>query len=134
MKINLLLFCFFASLIIFLSNCQSNPYQQSKGLYNYYCANCHMEDGTGLKGIIPPLKGADYVKTDPLRTACIIRYGIQGAVIVNDTTYNQPMAAIPELTEFEITNIINYINQAWGNDFKYVKFEEVKERLERCNN
>ncbi len=93
-----------------------------------------MEDGTGLPGIIPPLKGADYLKEDPLRAACIVRYGMEGTVVVNDTTYNQPMPGIPEnkISAFEITNIINYINQAWGNDYGYVGYVEVKERLEAC--
>lgn len=120
--------------IIFLSDCQSNPYEQSKGLYTYFCANCHMEDGTGLKGLIPPLKGADYVKADPLRMACMIRQGMEGPVIVNGITYNQPMPAIREdkITAFEITNIINYINQAWGNDYGFVKYEDVKKSLEEC--
>ena len=93
-----------------------------------------MEDGTGLPGVIPPLKGADYLKTDPLRAACIIRYGMEGAVVVNDTTYNQPMPGIPEdkISAFEITNIINYINQAWGNDYGYVNYVDVKKQLEAC--
>ncbi len=91
-----------------------------------------MSDGTGLRGLIPPLANADYIKTDPLRMACIIRYGMAGEVIVNDTTYNQAMAGVPELSDFEITNVINYINQAWGNNYGYVKFQDVKQALENC--
>lgn len=134
MKTKLLLLFFLACLVLVFSTCQSNPYEQSQGLYKYFCANCHMEDGTGLKGLIPPLKGADYLQTDPLRVACIVRKGIDGPIVVNDTTYNQPMPALREdkITAFEITNIINYINQAWGNDYGFVKYEEVKKRLEEC--
>jgi mono/diheme cytochrome c family protein len=135
MKIQLPLLVFILIFITFSNNCQSNPYAQSEGLYNHYCANCHMEDGTGLKGLIPPLKGADYLQADPLRAACIIRYGMNSPVTVNDTTYTQPMPAIPEreLSDFEITNILNYINQAWGNDFGYVQYESVKKKLESCS-
>ena len=93
-----------------------------------------MEDGTGLKNLIPPLKGADFVKADPLRIACIVRKGMEGPVTVNGITYNQPMPGLREdkISAFEITNIINYINQAWGNDYGYVGYEEVKRKLEEC--
>lgn len=130
----LLAFNFAGLFILTLSTCQSNVYEQGEGLYHYFCANCHMDDGTGLKGLIPPLRGADYVKADPLQIACIVRNGLQGAVTVNDTTYNQVMPALKEtqISAFEIANIINYINQAWGNDFGYVKYEAVKKRLAAC--
>lgn len=131
-KLATLLFC--SLLALTLSTCQSNPYVQGEGLYHYFCANCHMDDGTGLQGLIPPLKGADYLQSDPLRAVCIIRNGLEGAVTVNDTTYNQVMPALPEgkISAFEITNIINYVNQAWGNNYGYVEYEAVKKRLETC--
>lgn len=134
MKFSIPTFIFLAGILFFLSDCQKNPYEQSEGLYHYFCANCHMDDGTGLPGIIPPLKGSDFVKADPLQIACIVRHGLEGNVTVNDTTYNQPMPALKEheITDFEITNIINYINQAWGNDYGYVGYLEVKARLEKC--
>ncbi len=91
-----------------------------------------MEGGEGLRGVIPPIAGADYIKNNPIGIACIIRKGMEGEVLVNDTTYNQPMAAIPQLNDVEITNIINYICQAWGNDCGMVKLEEVKQALALC--
>jgi mono/diheme cytochrome c family protein len=91
-----------------------------------------MEDGSGLEGNIPPLAGADYVKNDPLATACITRKGISGEMVVNGVTYQTPMPAVTELSEFEITNVINYINHAWGNDYGVVKLEDVRAALEAC--
>jgi len=91
-----------------------------------------MEDGTGLKGIIPPLAGSDYLKNNPLDVACIIRYGMEGEVVVNGKTYNQPMAGIHYVTDTEIANIINYINHAWGNDYGMVDFKEMRIRLKEC--
>lgn len=125
---------FSACFLLFLSTfaCQSQPYKQGEILYNNFCANCHMEDGSGLKGNIPPLAQADYVRDNPLATACIVRRGMTGEIVVNGVTYNQPMAAIRELSEFEITNVINYINHAWGNDYGVVKLEDVRAELEAC--
>ena len=112
--------------------CNDNPYKQGRGLYTTQCASCHMEDGSGLEGAIPPLAQADYVKEDPLRMACIIRVGQNDTIIVNGRTYNQPMAGNIALSEFQITNIINYINHAWGNDYGVVKLEDVRNLLDAC--
>lgn len=123
-----------AGLWLLLGNegCQSNRYKQGAILYTNFCASCHMEDGTGLEGVIPPLAGTDYVARNPAQVACVIRYGLSDTIVVNERQYNQPMAAIPKLSEFEITNVINYINQAWGNDYGYVSLEKVKEALRGC--
>lgn len=112
--------------------CQSEPFKQGKILYTNFCANCHMDDGSGLEGIYPPLANADYIAEDPLKMVCIIRNGMEGEIVVNGKTYNQPMEGIPQLTEFEISNIINYINQAWGNEYGFVKMGNIRTQLENC--
>lgn len=119
--------------VLLFSDCQDNPYKQGKSLYQNYCANCHMDDGSGLEGIIPPLAHADYLKDHQDKLACITRYGMVGAVAVNGETYNNAMPGVPELSPFQITNVINYINHAWGNDYGLAKYEEVKAALEQCN-
>lgn len=118
--------------VIFPTACQDNPYKQGKILYQNFCANCHMDDGTGLQGVIPPLAGADYLALSGARSACVIRYGLEGEIVVNGKTYNQAMAGIDVLTEFEIANVINYIHHAWGNDFGYVKMEDIRSALDSC--
>ncbi len=125
------LMCSLAS--IWLISCEGNPYKQGAILYENFCVNCHMEDGSGLEGLIPPLAGADYLKENNLQTACIIRKGISDTILVNGRQYTDPMAGIPQLSDFEINNIINYINHAWGNDYGYVKLEDVRQTLENCN-
>ncbi len=119
-------------LVLALAACGESHFHQGENLYVTHCANCHMEDGTGLGDLIPPLAGADYLRDNPLKIACIIRHGMTGEVVVNGKTYNNPMAGIPGLTEFQIANIINYINQAWGNDYGYVKLADIRRALEEC--
>jgi len=115
-----------------LFSCQGETYKQGAILYTIFCANCHMEDGSGLIGNIPPLAQADFIQNDPARMACIIKYGLKDTIIVNGQSYHQPMAGIPKLTEFEIANIINYINHAWGNDYGYVRMDKIRTELEDC--
>lgn len=112
--------------------CEDRTHAQGEVLYQYYCANCHMDDGTGLRGNIPPLANADYIKTDPVRMACIIRNGLVGEIVVNGKSYNNPMAGYPELNQYQIANIINYINQAWGNDFGFSNPREIEAALRGC--
>jgi mono/diheme cytochrome c family protein len=115
-----------------LTDCGQQPYRQGQILYENFCANCHMADGTGLAGNIPPLAGADYLRDQQDKIPCIIRYGLEVPIVVNGVTYENPMAGIPELNDVEIANVINYINQAWGNDFGYVPLDTVRAALKQC--
>jgi len=125
----LAIFVFFA-LSVF--SCELKTYEHGEILYENFCANCHMEDGTGLVGIIPPLAGADFLGLYPDQLPCIIKKGMKGEITVNGRQYNTEMTGVPQLTEFEITNVINYINTAWGNDFPIVKHLDVRQALEEC--
>jgi mono/diheme cytochrome c family protein len=91
-----------------------------------------MDDGTGLPGIIPPLMGSDYLSEQQPALPCLIRNGIEGLMVVNGRSYQTAMPGIPQLTEFEITNVINYVNTAWGNAIPPVRHPDVREQLENC--
>ena len=119
-------------LLLVANSCKDTPFQQGKILYQNFCANCHMDDGSGLEGLIPPVAQADYYKENVLKSACLIRYGMEGPVEVNGRTYNQPMPGTDRLTEFEIANILNYISEAWYDDLPYVKLEDVRAVLDSC--
>jgi len=119
--------------VMMLWACENQQsYRQGESLYKTHCASCHIDDGLGLRGVIPPLAGSDYLARDPAGTACIIRNGLQSEITVNGITYKEPMAAIPQLSDFQIANIINYINSAWGNDLGYVSVPEIRKRLVGC--
>lgn len=121
-----------ALLILLTQNCQQEAYQQGKNLYVAYCENCHMADGSGLGANIPPLAQADYLRDNQDKLACIIRNGISEPLMVNGTLYEEPMPGVPQLTEFQIANIINYLNHAWGNDYGFVKVDQLRDQLEKC--
>jgi hypothetical protein len=92
-----------------------------------------MENGEGLKGIIPPLAQVDYLSKYRSELPCIIRKGQKGLIVVNGIEYNQQaMLPIPKLTEFEITNILNYVGTSWGNTEKLFTVEEVRDGLNKC--
>ena len=118
-------------LIVAVTGCQQQ-YPQGKSLYLTYCANCHMEDGTGLGSWIPPLNGSDYLQISRSNVPCIIRYGSSGGNTVNGILYKQPMPSFRNLNEVELSNLINYINTAWDNDFPETSPAEVTSALSLC--
>ena len=130
-KATLLLFAITAGLS---GSCGKKSFRQGEILYANFCSNCHMPDGSGLGGNIPALVGSELVAKQPGAVACAIRYGLAGSPAVNGQAPGQPMPAIPKLSDFEIANIINYINHSWGNDFGYVQIGEVRDALEKCVN
>ena len=73
------------------AGCNREPYPQGKILYENFCVNCHMDNGSGLEGLIPPVVGSDYVQNQIGGTACIIRNGREEPMEVNGRRYAQPM-------------------------------------------
>lgn len=115
-----------------LNACQKNPYTEGQLLYNKYCSNCHMEDGTGLGTLIPPLANSDFLVNADLAVVCIIKHGISGKMLVNDVEYDNIMSGNNQLSPVEITNIANYIHNAWGNKREFISLEKVKSILIEC--
>ena len=109
----------FIFLIILLST--SSLAQQSSGdsymrgqmLYVDFCVRCHLPDGTGETGLIPPLANADFLQ-DIQATVQSIKYGIHGPITVNGVIYNNTMAPMG-LENVEIADVTNYILNSWGN-------------------
>ena len=109
----------FIFLIILLST--SSLAQQSSGdsymrgqmLYVDFCVRCHLPDGTGETGLIPPLANADFLQ-DIQATVQSIKYGIHGPITVNGVIYNNTMAPMG-LGNDEIADVTNYILNSWGN-------------------
>jgi mono/diheme cytochrome c family protein len=102
---------------------------QGKVIYDNLCANCHQKDGTGLGMLIPPLAGADYLKQDIDRTIHIIKYGLEGDIMVNGIHFNQPMPPNLQLTTLEIAQIATYIYNVWGHNKGLITAKDVEEYI-----
>jgi cytochrome c len=111
--------------------CQ-NANSEGEKLYKEYCANCHMDDGKGLEGLIPPLAQSDYLQYKKNQLACLIQNGLNEKMVVNGREYEGKMPANPKLSEVEIANILNYIQNAWGNKAEFISIQTVKDELKNC--
>jgi mono/diheme cytochrome c family protein len=106
---------------------------QGQRLYTTHCSNCHQQNGEGLGKLFPPLAQADYLLENPEKVICGIKNGIIGEVVVNGTSYNQPMPANTQLTDLEIAQIMTYIGNSWGNEMGLFRTAEVRKALDGCN-
>jgi len=120
------------SVFLLPASCEQQPYRMGERLYKVHCANCHMDGGEGLGALIPPLAGSDYLASNRNRLACMIRYGLKDTIVVNGKTYAEQMAPNDKLSDIQITNVVNYVLQSWGNQLQPLTFEEVEASLAKC--
>jgi cytochrome c oxidase cbb3-type subunit II len=104
------------------------PAFNGKTLYSTNCQSCHQENGEGLKGAFPPIKGSPIVNGEDLELYVDIimngydaraEYGVMAAVGTNMNFNEQQVAAI-----------INYERSSWGNMAKKVSPEEIKKIMD----
>lgn len=99
--------------------------KRGKLVYEDFCVTCHLPNGEGIKGVFPPLANSDYLIKNREGSIRAIKYGQSGEIIVNGVIYNNTMAPMG-LTDDEIADVMNYINNTWGNSSKkMVTKEEV---------
>jgi len=135
------------ALIFFLNACQLDSQKREERillnqyrvhgqlLYIQHCSNCHQVDGTGLKKLIPPLAGSDYLSNEESQVICGIKYGMEGPIRVNGVTYNFGMPPNQSLTNLEIAEILTYVTTEWGNSASdIVKVNQVVKALKECTN
>ncbi|MEC4094009.1 cbb3-type cytochrome c oxidase subunit II [Myroides odoratimimus] len=110
---------------------QTKTALDGKNLYMNNCAACHQANGEGLSGAFPPLKNSAIVTGDNLQLFVDIimngydareEYGVMPAVGTN-----------ANWTEEEVTAIVNYERNNWGNKSPLVTVEEVKQIMDYIN-
>jgi len=98
---------------------------RGKDVYGSYCITCHMEQGEGIESVYPPLAKSDYLMADKKRSITTVLKGLTGEIKVNDKIYNMDMTSF-DLTDQEVSDVLNYIRNSFGNKGAAVTPEEVK--------
>lgn len=106
---------------------------KGKKLYTNHCAQCHQEEGEGIGKLYPPIKDSDYLAQHFGNLPCIIRNGMHERITVNGKQYDYKMFAIPELGDYDIAAICNYIAFTWqiGNG-EIITKEKVTKLTKSC--
>ena len=99
--------------------------ERGKEIYNTQCITCHMEKGEGIESVFPPLAKSDYLMADKARSIRQIIEGASGEMVVNGKTYNGEMPAV-DLTDEQVSDVLNFVRNSWGNKGAAVTPAEVK--------
>lgn len=83
-------------------------------IYTDYCEACHQVEGIGFEDVYPPLKDNVFVNGDPEELIYLLLEGRAGM-----PTF------IADLEAEELTTIINYIRNSWGNASGEITQEEM---------
>ncbi|MFD2291747.1 c-type cytochrome [Mariniflexile gromovii] len=104
--------------IIFTSNSQNSALKSSmergEEIYTDFCVTCHLPNGKGVEKVYPPLANSDYLLKNREASIKAIKFGMQGEITVNGKKYNTVMAPLG-LSDDEVADVMNYINNSWGN-------------------
>jgi nitrite reductase (NO-forming) len=99
--------------------------QRGQDLYTTYCMSCHMDSGQGVEAVYPPLAKSDYLMADKKRSIQQVLYGADEEMTVNGKSYNTPMQGL-DLKDEEVSDILNYVRNSFGNKGPAVTPDEVK--------
>ena len=117
--------------ISLLTQCDHTEYP-GKRYYNAYCGNCHMEDGR-IDLTWLGLEKSQYLINQQDKLPCIIRNGIKSMVADSSSEVQLSMPANVKLSEIEILNICNYVNNSWSNKQAQMSLQEIKVKLGFCD-
>ena len=96
-------------------------------IYNDMCISCHLPNGKGIPKVFPPLADSDYLRENQIESIKAIKNGLSGKIVVNSITYVGSMSSLG-LSDKEVADVINYINNSWGNKIdNFVTPEKVSE-------
>jgi mono/diheme cytochrome c family protein len=98
---------------------------RGKDVYATYCQSCHQENGEGIESVYPPLAKSDYLMADKKRSIQQVLKGVSGEIKVKGVTYNLDMPAV-DISDQEVSDVLNYIRNSFGNKGAAVSPGEVK--------
>jgi nitrite reductase (NO-forming)/hydroxylamine reductase len=90
--------------------------QKGRELFLQNCSACHQPEGQGLPGAFPPLAQSDFIAANPARAVLETTVkGRQGKLVVNGKEFDNVMPAMSYLSDVDLSRIINYVLNSWGN-------------------
>lgn len=104
-------------------------------LFREICTACHGDLGQGTDGLAPPLTNSEYIKGPSRRLAALLLHGMKGPLHVNGQRYefNAQMPGLlnnPNISDEDLSNLIMYLNNAFGESRWESTGEMMKELRE----
>jgi|SRR5688572_10206709 len=103
--------------------------ERGKKVYIQYCVACHQVDGGGVPGLNPPLEKTSYILGSKTKLIKVILKGMNTHEEIDGETYSNIMAPFNYLTDQQISDVLTYVRNSFGNkataitpgDVKYVR-------------
>ncbi|HRE51174.1 MAG TPA: PQQ-dependent sugar dehydrogenase [Flavitalea sp.] len=92
--------------------------------YNSYCASCHKEDGSGVPGVFPSLKGSAVAQGNKHELIRKVLLGINPPGYSTEA-YEQKMSAFGFVSNAELADILTYVRKNFGNDADKIYMDDV---------
>jgi mono/diheme cytochrome c family protein len=102
---------------------------RGKKVYTQFCVTCHQPDGGGVPKLNPPLEKTSYVLGSKTKLIRVVLKGLNTHEEIDGESYSNVMAPFNFLTDLQISDVLTYIRNSFGNtaiavtpgDVKYVR-------------
>ena len=103
--------------------------ERGNKVYMQYCVACHQIDGGGVPGLNPPLEKTPHVLGSKTKLIQIVLKGMNTHEDIDGETYTNTMPPLNYLTDQQISDVLIFIRNSFGNkataitpgDVKYVR-------------
>jgi len=99
---------------------------KGKELYTQYCLTCHQPDGEGVPNLNPPLIKTSYTVGDKTKLITWVLSGTTDKKEIDGQFYSNNMPPQNYLKDEEISAVLTYIRNSFGNKASAVSAAEVK--------
>lgn len=94
-------------------------------LFRGACAACHQLDGSGQRGLAPPLRDSEWVAGPSGRLIRIALHGVKGPIEVDGESWDLEMPGQGHLSDDELAKIFSYLRRAFGHQASCIDKSEV---------
>ena len=94
-----------------------------------HCFACHLPNGKGLEGAVPPLENSPWVTGTPERLIKLSLYGLMGPIEVNGQKFDGQVPMTPFgglLSDNELAAVLTFVRNSFGNQAKPITAAAVK--------
>jgi mono/diheme cytochrome c family protein len=99
---------------------------RGKKVYEQYCLACHQADGGGVPKLNPPLEKTSWVSGSKTRLIRVVLKGMDSHEEIDGETYSNTMAPFNFLKDQEISDVLTYIRNSFGNKATPVTVGDVR--------
>jgi glucose/arabinose dehydrogenase/mono/diheme cytochrome c family protein len=112
-------------------NLDAKTVEAGQRIYNTYCTPCHQRNGLGDGSRFPPLVNSEWVSGNKRKLIELVVNGLEGPIEVNGKPYNDLMPKHSYLKPEELSEVLTFVRQHFGNMPDRVSVGEVNRVLSK---